>query len=433
MDGTGRWEEFMPRRAKGLSAAAVQKAKPGRYFDGDGLVLTVRGPDAKYWSLRYRKDGKLREMGLGPAAGRRAVTLAQARRHARDLFDQHKDGADPLAAKNGNRAAARLNAITAPTFERAVIDYIEAHRSGWSDGETAQWEQSLRDYVFPVIGPMPLASIDVSHIVAVLEPIWTSKQTTARRLRGRIERIIGRATVLKQYTGLNPARWRDHLDHILAKRSKIDRVQQHHAMMHYDEIGDFMVELRAIDGPIARALEFTIRCAARAGETRFATWSEIDFTKAQWTVPAARMKMGIEHRVPLDARGVEILREMAETRRGDFVFQVDGEPLGRDDMLRLLQRDMKRRGATLHGMRATFRTWCSERTHFPAAVAEISLAHGNKDRIEAAYNRAEFREQRRQLADAWGAFCSMPSSRPTGDVVPIHRKRGTIAGRHHVD
>jgi integrase len=421
IDGTDRWEEFMPRRAKGLSAAAVQKAKPGRYFDGDGLVLTVRGPDAKYWSLRYRKDGKLREMGLGPAAGRRGVTLAQARRLARDLFDQHKDGLDPLASKAGNHAAAGLNAITAPTFERAAIDYIEAHRSGWSDGETAQWEQSLRDHAFPILGKMPVASIDVPHIVAVLEPIWVEKSTTARRVRGRIERILGRAKVMKQRSGENPARWEENLKELMAKRAKAARVPQHHAMMHYDEIGDFMIELRTIDGVVARCLEFAVRCAARAGEVRFATWAEVDLAKREWTVPAARMKMGIEHKVPLDARSVEILQELARTRDGDFIFQIDGEPIGKDDMLQLLQRKMRRRDATVHGFRATYRTWIDERTSFKREVAEISLAHGNRDKVEAAYARAAFREQRRQLADAWGAFCDMPSVRPSGDVIAFGR------------
>jgi integrase len=407
----------MPRRAKGLSAAAVQKAKPGRYFDGDGLVLTVRGPEAKFWSLRYRRDGKLREMGLGPASGRRAVTLAQARRLARDLFDQHKDGADPLATKNGSRAAARANAIAAPTFEMAARAYIEAHAPGWSIGEAEQWMQSLRDFAFPILGAMPVISIEVSHVVAVLTPIWTEKATTARRVRGRIERVLGRCTALKQRTGLNPAALKDNLDALLPRRSKLARHQVHHAAMPYEALGDFVTELRAVDGPVARALEFTVRCAARAGETRFAVWSEIDFAKRQWIVPATRMKMGIAHTVPLDDRSIEILQEMSRTRNGDFVFQIDGEPLTRDAMLRLLQRDMRRSDATVHGFRASFRTWIDERTNVKREVAEIALAHGNKDKVEAAYARAEFREQRRQLSDSWGAFCSMPSIRTSGDVV----------------
>ena len=409
----------MSRRAKGLSAATVQKAKPGRYFDGDGLVLTVRGPDSKYWSLRYRQGGKLREMGLGPASGRRAVTLEQARRNARDLYDQYKAGADPLATKNG-RAAARANAILSPTFEKAACDYIEGHRSAWSNKVHAdQWLVTLRDYAFPVIGRMPVADIEVAHIVEVLLPIWQTKNTTARRLRARLERVLGRATVLKQRDGLNPARWQENLDHLLPELSKTARVQKHHSAMGYEEIGDFMGELRAVDSVVARALEFTIRCAVRTNETRFARWSEIDLAKRQWIIPAEKMKMGVEHRVPLDDRCIEILQALV--RDGGFVFQIDGVPIGQHEMLRLLQRDMKRRDATIHGFRASYRTWISEKTNFKREVAEISLAHGNKDRVEAAYARAEFREHRRQLSDAWGAFCSMPSSRPTGDVIAFGR------------
>jgi integrase len=412
----------MPRRAKGLSAAAVQKAKPGRYFDGDGLVLTVRGPEAKYWSLRYRKDGKLREMGLGPAAGRRAVTLAQARRLARDLFDQHRDGADPLATKAGSHAAARLNAIATPTFEKAALDYIEANRPAWSNKRhVEQWEQSLRDYAYPIIGQMPVGAVEVAHVEAVLKPIWNEKRTTASRVRGRIEKVLDRAKTLKQRSGENPAAWKGNLDSLLPKLSKVQRVQAHHAAMAFEVLGDFMTELRAIDGVVARALEFAVRTAARAGEVRFATWAEVDLAKRQWIVPAARMKMGIEHRVPLDARSIEILQELARTRNGDLIFQVDGESIGKDDMLQLLQRDMHRSDATVHGFRATFRTWIDEKTSFRREVAEISLAHGNRDRVERAYARATFTEQRRQLADAWGAFCDMPSSKPTGDVIAFGR------------
>lgn len=412
----------MPRRARGLSAAAVAKAKVGRFFDGDGLVLTVRGPDSKFWSLRYRQDGRLREMGLGPASGRRAVTLAQARRKARDLFDQHLDGADPLATKNGSRAAARANALLSPSFERAAIDYIEANRSSWSNRVHAeQWMVTLRDYAFPTLGPLKVADIEVAHVVEVLLPIWESKNTTASRLRGRVEKVLDRCKALKQRSGENPAAWKGNLDSLLPKLSKVQRVQQHHAMMAYEAVGDFMLELRAVDGPIARALEFCVLTATRAGETRFATWSEIDLAKKLWTVPGERMKMGVPHAVPLCDRSIEILRAQAETRVGEYIFQVDGAPLDGKCMLRLLQRDLKRPDATMHGFRATFRTWCSERTNFPSEVADIALAHGSKDAIRAAYDRATFREQRRKLAETWGAFCSTSSSRPTGDVIAFGR------------
>jgi integrase len=420
----------MPRQARGLSAAKVKNAKPKngkpvKLFDGRNLKLLVRSEGSKTWSFVYTRDGKKREMGLGSV--RQGVTLAKARELARAALEQHLTGIDPLVAKTSRRAA-HANAVTAPTFLKAAGDYIDAFRSGWADGEAEQWEQSLRDYALPTLGAMPVASIDVPHIVAVLQPIWVEKSTTARRVRGRIERVLDRCTTLNQRTGLNPARWRANLDTLLPKRSKAARVQKSHPAMDYRNLGDFMAELRAVNSVKARALEFTIRCAVRAGETRLARWSEIDWAQREWTLSAARMKMGIEHRVPLDDRSIEILQEMFRTRHGDLIFQVDGAELGEDDMLQLLQRNLKYipgvspcdklgRTASVHGFRATYKTWCDERTHFSKRVVEISMAHGNADKVEDAYSRAEFREYRRQLADAWGAFCSMPSGRPAGDVV----------------
>jgi integrase len=430
----------MPRRAKGLTAVAVRKAKPGRYFDGDGLVLTVRGPEAKFWSLRYSQGSKLREMGLGPAVGRRAVSLADARRKARDLYDQHKEGHDPLASKAGGKAA-RANAILAPSFEKVALDYIEAHRSSWTNKVHAeQWLVSLQQYVFPKIGRLPVADIQVVHIVDVLLPLWAEKLPTAMRVRGRIEKVLGRAKALKLREGENPARWRENLDALLPRQSKDQRVQQHHAAMPYSLIGGLMAELRDIERflrkPLsprerrrhqqalvaARALEFAVLTCARANEVRGAAWHEIDLAEAVWRVPAERMKTGVEHVVPLSARAVAILRECERRRNGDFVCQIDGEQLPREAMLRLLQRDLKRHDATVHGFRSSFADWRGERTSYPSEVAEAALAHVVSDKTIAAYKRTTFFDRRRQLMDEWAKFCSQPG-RTSGNVTPIRKKR----------
>src|SRR5271156_2901952 len=306
----------MPREAKGLSAVAVQKAKPGRYFDGDGLVLTVRGPDAKYWSFRFWQDGKLREMGLGSATGKRAVTLKQARRKAEDCFELHKAGTDPLAARK-SKAAIHANAILSPTFQKVAIDYIEANRSSWSNGKHAeQWLRSLQQYVFPKIGQLPVADIQVSHVEAVLLPIWNDKRVTARRVRGRIEKILGAAKVKKLRDGENPAAWEENLDSLLPVESKNQRAQkQHHAAMPYSQISNLMAELRGVEmihpeellklSPYdaanlkrkrdlafvaAAALQVTILCAARACEKLSAKRDEVDLGEKVWTVPAEKMK-----------------------------------------------------------------------------------------------------------------------------------------------
>lgn len=438
----------MPKRARGLTAVGVQKAKPGRYFDGDGLVLTVRGPDAKYWSLRYRQGSRLREMGLGPAAGSRALTLAQARRKARDYYDQHKAGIDPLAVRTGSRAAKRANAILSPDFRKVAIDFIEAHRAGWTNEDhTNQWLSSLTDYVFPLIGSVPVADIEVAHIESVLLPIWNEKPTTARRLRGRIEKILGRAKVLGLRSGANPAAWRENLDVLLPKLSKDQRTQQHHNALPYSQIGDFLTKLRAIK-PAAKigisageqqrretamqvtafALEFTILTASRANETLGARWDEVDFEQRLWTVPGTRTKTGVEHAVPLSARAIAILRECEKQRSGDFVFQVEGRPLTKDAMLRLVQYDLKRRDATVHGFRSTFADWRAERTNYPSEVAEAALGHADANKVRSAYQRTTFFDLRKQLMNEWAAYCGKPSIKDSNSgktVVPLRKGRAS--------
>ena len=438
----------MPKRARGLTAVGVQKAKVGKYCDGSGLWLTVRAPDAKYWSFRFKPPGgKLREMGLGAACGPRAVSLAEARRKARDLFDDlHRNGLDPLAIKTGSRAAKRANAILSPDFRKVAIDYIEAHRAGWTNQDHAnQWLSSLTDYAFPVIGSVPVADIEVAHIESVLLPIWNEKPTTARRLRGRVEKILGRAKVLGLRAGANPASWRENLDALLPKLSKDQRTQQHHNALPYREIGDFLTRLRAVKpaaktgisaeeqrrretamAVTARALEFTILCAARANETLGARWDEIDFEQRLWTVPGSRTKTGLEHAVPLSARAVEILRECEKQRSGDFVFQIDGKPLTKDAMLRLVQYDLKRRDATVHGFRSTFADWRAERTNYPSEVAEAALGHADANKVRSAYQRTTFFDLRKQLMTEWAAYCGKPSIKDSGKkVLPLRKGRAS--------
>src|SRR5271156_6076977 len=323
----------MPRRAKGLTAVAVKKKKKGRYCDGFGLWLTIGAANSKYWSFRYTQDGKLREMGLGSAAGPRAITLANVRLRARVLHDAYKAGTDPLASKAGSRAAARANAILNPTFQKCATDYIEAHRSSWTNKvHIEQWSTSLAKYVYPKIGSLPVSAIEVSHIVAVLLPIWESKRVTARRVRGRIEKILGRAKVLEQRDGENPARWHENLDTLLPKAPK-RRQQAHHPAMPYPLVGNFMTELRAVDSVIARALEFSVLTCARTNETLRATFAEIkkdeESGKPIWVIPGDKIKGGREHRVALSTRAVEILEQMQQ-RQGDsdLIFHIDSEPLG---------------------------------------------------------------------------------------------------------
>lgn len=419
----------MPRRAQGLSAAKVAKARPGRYGDGGGLYLLVRSAKAKFWTFRYVRQGRMREIGLGPAAGRTAVPLADARDKARALYNLHRDGRDPLDERSAARAAMQAEAAKAVTFREAAERYIEAHRAGWkNEKHAAQWPATLESYAYPQIGNFSVQAIDTALVLKVLEPIWTKKPETASRLRGRIEQVLDWARARGYRAGENPARWKGHLKNLLPARSKVQRVE-HHAALPYAEIGDFIAALRAQEGTAARALEFAVLTAARTGEVLGARWCEIDIREKLWTVPATRIKSGKEHRAPLSGRAFEILKELkrahgCEDAEG-YVFEgrEQGRPLSNMAFLMLLRR-MGRADLTAHGFRSTFRDWCAERTNFPSEVAEMALAHAVGDKVEAAYRRGDLFDKRRALMEAWARYCSspIPVQKITGKVIRIRER-----------
>jgi len=239
----------MPRRAKGLTAAQVEKGtKPGRYGDGAGLYLLVRSRQAKFWLFRYTRGGKMREMGLGPAKGRTPVSLSQARARARQLHAGVREGHDPLAEREAEKAKAQADAAKAKaaamTFGEAADMFLAAHEASWRNPKHhQQWCNTLNQYALPVLGEMPVTYIDTSDVMRILEPLWREKTETASRLRGRIERILDYAKARGWREGENPARWRGHLDHLLPQRSKLQRVE-HHAALPWRETGAFMQRLR---------------------------------------------------------------------------------------------------------------------------------------------------------------------------------------------
>ena len=272
----------------------------------------------------------------------------------------------------------------------------------------------------PVFGALPVAVVDTAFVMRVIEPIWKEKTETANRVRGRIEAVLAWATVRGFRTGDNPARWKGHLDHLLPARTKVRKVE-HHAALPYDEMPEFMVELRAREGMSARALEFVILTAARTGEVIGAIWAEVDLRAMVWTVPGTRMKSGRDHRVPLSNRAVEILAALPHEKKNEHVFigARRGSPLSNMAMLQLM-RDL-RPGFVPHGFRSTFRDWCAERTNFPREVAEAALAHVVGDATERAYRRGDALEKRRALMDAWSRYCCSPPVK--GEVLPLRRGR----------
>jgi integrase len=401
-----------------LTALMVSKAKrPGMYADGGGLYLQVTDGGAS-WIYRYMLRGRAREMGLGALA---LFGLSEARAKALDARRLCHAGVDPIEARHAERQQARLDAAKAVTFGQCAESYIKSHRAGWrSTKHAAQWEATLVKYAKPVIGALPVQAVDTALVLKVLEPIWTTKPETAGRVRGRIEVVLDWAKVRGCRTGDNPARWRGHLDKLLPARGKVRKVE-HHAALPYGELPGFLAALREQEGISARALEFTILTAARTGETIFARWSELDLLDKTWTIPAARMKAGREHRVPLSARALAILQEMQAHRHADdgFVFPggKPGKPLSNMAFLRLLRR-MKRDNLTAHGFRSSFKDWASDRTSFQNEIVEAALAHVVGSKVEQAYRRGDMFEKRRRLMQVWAEFCGQPAG-DRAAVVPL--------------
>lgn len=372
-----------------LSARKVETAKPGRHGDGRGLFLYVKPSGSRSWVLRYQVQGRRRDLGLGAYPD---VSLAMARERASEARRLIANGEDPITKKHQSKPKI---------FKDAALELIESKRPGWKNAKhAAQWTSTLETYVFPKIGQVQIARVETADVIAALTPIWSSKPETANRVRQRIEAVIDYAAALGIRTGDNPARWRGHLDHLLPKPTKVRAVKHHPALPHA-EIATFMAKLTVRSGVAPRALGFTILTAARSGETRGMTWGEIDLKNCIWTIPANRMKAGKEHRVPLSAAAVALLGPRRDDDALVFKSEVKpGKPISDMSMTAVLRR-MKRDEITVHGFRSTFRDWAGETTGFPREVIEAALAHGIKDKAEAAYARSDLFDKRRNLMDAW--------------------------------
>ena len=383
-DGVGRGVGAMAGK---LTAVRVRTlTAPGRYGDGKGLWLQVRDPAHRSWLFRFKLHGRERAMGLGAVED---VPLAEARNAADECRKLLRQGIDPIEHRKAERAE-KAAAARGISFREVAGRYIEAHKAGWRNAKHAdQWRNTLEAYAFPIFGALPVAAVDTGAVMRVLEPLWRVKTETASRLRGRIENVLDYATARSWRQGENPARWRGHLQKLLPARAKVQRVE-HHAALPWRQMGAFMAELRRQKGIAAAALEFTILTAGRTGEVTGARWSEIDGDV--WTVPGERMKAGREHRVPLSAAALAVLAKMKPegAAPGVWVFPGGkaGRPLSGTALLMLLRR-MQRGDLTAHGFRSTFREWAAEATGYPREVAELALAHVNRDKVEAAYQRGD--------------------------------------------
>lgn len=390
-----------------LSATGVAKLKAAGYYgDGGGLWLQVSAAGTKSWIFRFTIAGKAREMGLGAL---HTFSLAEAREKAHACRKQVSDGIDPIEARNATRLTTAAGAARAMTFDQCAEAYIETHRAGWRNPKHGeQWTNTLSTYASPVFGKLSVAAVDTALVMKVLTPIWTTKTETAKRVRGRIESVLSWATVQKHRQGDNPARWRGHLDQLLAKPEKIPGAKvEHHAALPYVQIGAFMRKLRAEQGTAARAVELIILTATRTSEVLNATVSEFDHDTKVWTIPGERMKAGEEHRVPLSKPAMRLITSAIPEEGSPYLFPgaKEGRPLSNMAGLQLLKR-MGYGEFTVHGFRSTFRDWAAEQTNIPREVAEAALAHKVKDKTEAAYLRADLLEKRAKLMQAWADYCS---------------------------
>lgn len=394
----------MARAVNRLSAKKVQAlAEPGRHADGAGLYLYIDSAGSKRWVLLYRIGGRRREMGLGPIG---SVSLSRARELAADARALVASGTDPIDAKRASEVTAQV----APpmTFGAVASAYMEAQKTTWrSPIHRHQWRQTL-EVQAASLWTMPVAMIDTEAVLRVLRPIWNEKPETAKRIRGRIERVLNAARAAGHRTGENPALWRGHLDFLLPRPPKLTR--GHHPAMPYRDVPAFIQEIRRRPGLSARALEVLTLTAARSSEIRGMVWGELDLEAAVWVVPAERMKAKREHRVPLQARAVEILKGLRfnDPAPDALVFPSSVNRKLSDMVFEALLRRAKANAYTAHGFRSSFRDWAGDETAFPRDVVEVALAHTVGDATELAYRRGDALEKRRHLMEAWAAFIAEP-------------------------
>jgi len=385
-----------------LTALKVKRAGPGRHVDGDGLCLVVSETGARKWVLRIQVSGKRKDIGLGSA---KTVELATARELAHSMRQAFKRGEDPVLERRKARESI-------PTFSAAAKMVHDEHKPTWKNSKhAAQWLSTLEAYAFPKFGDIPVNKIDGPMVRDVLAEIWLTIPETARRVRQRIGTVLDFAHAKGWREAEAPMR------SITRGLPKQPKGKAHHSAMPWQDVPDFISNLSSTlsaGETVLLAIEFLILTAARSGEVRGARWSEFDLDAKCWDVPAGRMKAGVAHRVPLSDRAIQILERMKDFRRTDdsnaLVFEGRKQGSAISDMT--LTMPFRRAGidVTIHGFRSAFRDWVAEATHYPRELAEKALAHTLRDATEAAYQRGDLLEKRRELMSAWASFLNADSS-----------------------
>ncbi len=402
----------MPRKVKELSAIKISKLNSkGLYSVGGvcGLYINVTRTASKNWILRIKIAGTRRDIGLG---GYPSITLADARSKARVLRGQIQDGIDPVEEKRARMSRVIALQVKQKTFAEVAKIYIGNHSWKWTNSKhIQQWTNTINTYANPKIGDLLVSQIERHHIIDVLQPIWNIKKETATRLRGRIEKILTFAKVEGWRNGENPAVWKGNLDVSLASRNKRQDVI-HFSSLPYQEIHDFISQLRECSEISAKCLEFTILTASRPSMTRKAKWSEMDVAHRSWLIPAERMKTRTEFKVALSDDAIRLLNALPKNNNSDIVFPSPHGKILSDATMNALLKRIKING-TVHGFRSTFKNWCMERTDYSHELSETALAHSIRDATVAAYWRGDLFEKRCELMNDWAEFIKTPYQLPS--------------------
>jgi integrase len=434
----------MPKIAKPLNDLQVRRiTRIGWNAVGGvaGLLLQVRKPAnngaqiPRSWILRVKVGDQRQPIGLGSYP---QVSLADAREQAGKLVIEARQGINLKAKKRAQRSSIMVAAAKNKTFKECAQAYMDAHSSDYSsDKHRKQWPATLVTYAYPIIGNMLVSDIvmrDVRNVLeqeTVVDPktkgkLWYVKTETAKRLLGRIKTVLDYATVNEYRSGTNPAQWTGYLSTQLPSPKKLQK-KEHHPAVPYQQIGDFMSKLRSTPSISAKALEFLILTAVRSGSVRQAQWSEIDFEKALWVIPAEHTKARQEHRVPLQPQAVSLLKSLPIMAGSSIIFPSPKGMALSDMALSQLMKGMRERGELTvegvpHGFRSTFRDWAAEQTAYPDEIRKAASGHTVGDAVKEAYQRTDLLEKRRRMMNDWAKFLDQVSGMPSVNVRQLKRK-----------
>jgi integrase len=438
----------MARVAPTLSAKAIAGLKKtGFHAVGgvSGLYIQITKSKSsqtilyRSWVLRYSIGGTRKNMGLGAYE---KVSLTAARNAAREAHALIAQGIDPVIEKKAAQIAATVSKAKQKTFEECAESYMATHlKTHRSVKHQKQWSSTLKKYAYPIIGKIIVGDITTAEIVSVLEQktskrgegvatgiFWEIKTETATRVRERIESILNYATVAGFFSGANPARWKGHLDALLPAPHKIRNIK-HHDAMPYAEAATFLEKLRIKSAMGAKALEFLILTGVRSRSVRLAEWVEIDWKNKIWVIPAGHTKKGKrEHRVPLVAQTIRILKSLPVIAGRETIFTSSKGSFISDSTLSKIMRDMREKGefdsiGVPHGFRSCFRDWAAEQTNYPEELRKVATMHTVGDAVQQAYQRTDLLEKRRRLMRDWANYLDTTSPSSTQNILKFGKTK----------